>query len=147
MPPTQLSNRHAILTLNGRRITAFSDDEPPVELPEIELAKTTRGQDGSMYATGTAAKGGEVMVKLLPTSPDTKWLMRKHAQIQNGARITFKGSYGDSEIGYKVLLRGGVLVKAPAGISPGKNVEFTFDFEEVIPQFDAMRTSRAPVDN
>ncbi len=143
---TQTSNRHTLLILNGVRITGFSDDDPPVELPDIELAEETFGQDGTMYVRGTAKQGGEVMVKLLPTSPQTKWLMRKHAEIQSGARVEWEGTYGDPTLNYKTLLRGGVLKSAPPGISPGKNAEFTFVFEQLIPQFDSARFAAAPVE-
>ncbi len=144
--PTQLTHAHQVLIMNGVRVTGLADDENPVELPSIVLAEVKFGKDGTMFPMGTSMQGGEVMVKLLPTSPQVKDWMRKHAQIQQGARINWSGSYGDSQLGYSTLLEGGVLTEAPSGITPGgSSVEFKFQFEQITPQFDQAKFAPSPV--
>ena len=142
--PSQLSYLNQHLILNGERITGFADEEPAVDLPNIALSKTKRGPDGTMFVMGTGAKGGEVTVKLLPTSPSVKTFMRAHAEIQQGARIDFEGSFSDDELGFSMLLRGGVLVEAPPGITPDMNPHFKFDFEEAVPEFDGAQFAPTP---
>ena len=136
---TQLSHRSAVLILNGTRITGLSDDDPPVEFEEVELATAVFGMDGGMYTNDTGKRGGEVTVKLLPASPSTKWLMRHAARIKGGARVNWSGSYGDPVLSYKVALNGGVLTKPPTAIVPGQSANFVFTFEEITPDFDTAR--------
>jgi len=138
---TQLSTRSSILILNGVRITGFSDDDNPVEFSESELATVKFGQDGTMYSNATGNQGGEMTVKLLPSSPSAKWLMRHAARIKAGAVIYWNGSYGDPTLNYKVTLRGGVMTKPPNAIVPGTDPAFMFTFEEIVPDFDTARFS------
>ena len=142
--PNQFSHSHQILIINGERVTALSDDANPVELPQITLVEENFGSDGIMYAMATSIKGGEVKVKLQPNSPQVKTWMRDFAQIQQGARINYTGSYGDSDLGYNTAFRGGFLKMAPPGISPGVTAEFTFVFEELVPEFDSARFRPSP---
>lgn len=140
---TQLSYLHSVLIINGERVTGFSEDDVPVELPDIDLSEAIFGQDGTMYTSGTAIIGGEVMVRLLPTSPAIPRFLRFHSEIQQGARIDFEGSWADPDLGYSTLMQGGVLRVCPPGISPNKTFEMTFDFEKLIPQFDGARFAPA----
>lgn len=134
--PNYLTNRHSQLIMNGERVQGLSDDNPPIELPSISLVEAVFGNDGTMYARGTAIRGGEVTVHLLPTSTTAKDWLRRHAEIQNGARIIWNGIYTDPELGYDTELRGGYLMTAPTGSVPGANLDFVFVFEEVIPNYD-----------
>ena len=133
--PHTLSHRHQKLVLNGDLVTGLSDDDPPVDIPQIEVAKATFGADGTMYAVGTAMAGGEVTVKLLPVSPQVATWMQLFAQIQRGAKIIWNGTYEDFELGYGCKLIGGVLLEAPPNIVPGQNAEFKFSFEQLVPEF------------
>ena len=142
--PTELSHRHQTLIMNGERVTGLASDDPPVDLPQIALIEEDFGNDGTMYGMGTAMRGGDVVVKLQPSSPQVKSWMRKFAEIQAGARILWNGVYGDSSLGYSTLLRGGFLKQARPGITPGQTAEFTFVFEECIPQFDNARFAPIP---
>lgn len=142
--PNQLSHSHQVLILNGRRISGLASGDNPVELPTITITEETFSSDGIMYTMDTSVKGGEVKVKLIPTSNDVKEFMRDFARIQQGERIAYNGSYGDSELGYNTALRGGVMKMAPPGITPGVNAEFTFVFEETIPEFDNAQFRPAP---
>lgn len=142
--PTILSSRHAELTINGHRFTGFSDDDPPVEFPDIELITTMRGRDGAMYASDTAIQGGEVTVKLLPTSQSAKQVLRWMTEILRGGRMLFQGSYADTELGYSVQLKGGMLKTAPPSVVPGKTYEATFEFEQLLPDYDGANFAPAP---
>lgn len=142
--PTQLSHSNQTLIINGERVSALSDDDNPVELPQITLTEENFGSDGTMYTVGTSIRGGEVKVKLQPTSPQVKTWMRDFARIQQGEQINYDGSYGDPELDYTTVMRGGFLKMAPPGITPGVNAEFTFVFEELIPEFDNAKFRPSP---
>lgn len=133
--PTESGHRHCKLVLNGTEISGFGDDPRPVELPEAELIKTKVGADGALYGNASGMRGGEVKIKLAPTSPSTKFLMQKVTEIHEGARIEWNGSYGDSVLNYTTELKGGLLTKGPKGIEPETDAVFTFYFEELIPDF------------
>ena len=130
--------------MNGERVEGLSDDSPPVELPQIDLVEETYGQDGTMYVMGTSRRGGDVVVKLLPTSTTTKNWLRDFTRIQNGARISYNGRYGDATLGYATRLRSGYMKQARPGVSPGQNAEFTFVFEELIAEFDGADFGPSP---
>ena len=136
-----ISNRSARLIINGETVSGLSKDDPPVELPLINLVDEDYGNDGTLLAYGTAMRGGPVKVKLQPTSPQVKSWMRLHAQIQAGAIVNFNGVYGDPRLGFDTLLRGGFLKEARPGVSPKQDAEFTFIFEETVPQFDNAKFS------
>ena len=142
--PTQLSHSHQVLIINGERVSGLAPGDNPVELPTITLVEEEYGSDGIMYTMATSVKGGEVKVKLQPTSATVQTWMRDFARIQQGERIAYNGSYGDSELGYNTALRGGVLKMAPPGVTPGVNAEFTFVFEECVPEFDSAQFRPAP---
>ena len=141
----QMSYRQSVLTLNDHRVEGLSDDDTPIEMPDIDLVEVTRGKDGTMSTMGTNAKGGEVTIRLLPTSRTALLFMKWHSQMQNGAVINVEGTWEDVENGYSSVLRGGVLKTAPAGISPGKNLEFVFEFEEILPDVDGASFDPAPI--
>ena len=144
--PNVLSHQHSRLTLNSHRVEGLALEDVPVEMPSIVLYDIVRGKDGTMYANGTGAKGGPVMVRLLPSSRSALQFLKWHSQIQDGAVIEFNGSWEDSENGYSTTLRGGYMTEAPSGLHPGQNAEFTFEFEEVIPDVDGARFDPAPID-
>ena len=86
-----------------------------------------------------------MIIRLLPTSVTASDWLREHARIQTGEVVKWDGVWSDSNLGYSTLMRGGVLTKAPPGIHPGKNCEFTFIFEQLIPQFDGASFDPAPI--
>ena len=143
--PNQLSHLHSRLTINGNRIEGLSDNDVPVELPDIELFTVKRGKDGTMYSMGTGAKGGPVIIRLLPTSRSAVLFLKWHSQIQTGMALEFDGSWQDTENGYSSQLRGGVMTEAPSGLHPGKDAEFKFEFEEIIPEMDGANFDPAPI--
>jgi len=142
--PTQLSNVHHKLVLNGHVVQGFSEDDPPVEFDAVTLAEITRGRDGTMYSMSTGMRGTAMTVKLLPTAPSVPFFMRAHAQIQQGTVIDWSGSYGDSALGASCTMTGGVMVECPPAISPGKTFEVKFEFEQTIPDFDGADFAPSP---
>ena len=153
-----IDHRNSVLRLGGAevtRATGLSDDDPPVELPEITLSEQVFGKDGTMYAMATGRQGGEVKVKLLPTSPTTARWLNVYASIIKGARVLWNGSYtqefhitseeGERVYNYVSTFRGGVLKMATPGVVPGVNAIFTFEFERIIPDFTLANFDEPPV--
>ena len=142
--PTELGWRHIQMVINGIRVTGYSDDSPPVEFPDIELLQETWGPDGTLHLLSTGRKGGEVMVKLLPTSAFVEHLLRWHADIQGDENLEFEGTYADARLNFSCLMRGGKLKICPPAVVPGETFEATFVFEELIPQADRFLVSPPP---
>jgi len=135
--------------INGHNVTGFSDDGDALSLPTIELASVKRGADGVMVGASTGNKGGPVMLKLQPNSDTTKFLMGLVATLQNNGRIVFDGIVNDIANGIVVRLERGILTEAPTGNTLGKgdiaNMEFTFEFERVTPDYSGANFNTLPV--
>ena len=132
-----------IVTLNGHQVEGWSQDEDALTMPdEVELATVTRGGDGQMFGASTAEIGGPITIKLLPTSPSTKFFLRQVERIRtNSAPNDWSGTVENVVLGYSVSLDGGILVRAPYGHTVGKGAAatrmFTIEFETVSPNYDA----------
>ena len=142
--PTILSTRHCELVINGHKFTAYADEDSPVEFPDIEHLEHSFGKDGTLYLSDTGMQGGEVTVKLAPSSPSAKRVLRWHAEMIRGMRLSFEGTYGDPGLSYDVTLRGGVLMKSPPSVVPNKTFECVFLFEQIIPNYDSAAFDPAP---
>lgn len=133
------------VVINGHTVEGWSDDADALTLPDVELASVTRGADGRMVASSTGNKGGEVTIKLLPNSPSTQFFSQRAAEIVGGAVIIFHGLIRNSRLGFSTRLSRGVLMTAPLGQTLGKGEaaarEFTFEFEEILPNYDGARPS------
>ena len=143
--PTLASHLHQTLILNGHRFVNLADNERPIELPSIEMLTHRFGKDGGMLATRTNIQGGEVMVRLLPTSQSVKFVLKQRALMNNGKRINFSGSYSDSQLNFTIQLVGGFLKACPPGIEPDVDFECTFLFEQIIGNFDAAKFAAPPL--
>ena len=134
--------------LNGHVVEGWSEATDALSLPDIELAQVQRGADGKMVASSTGNKGGEVQIKLLANSPSCQFLMQQMAQIMRGARVVWEGSIHNAQAGFSVTLGRGVLMTAPAGQTMGKGDVpervFVFEFETVLPNYDAAIFSGPP---
>ena len=134
--------------LNGHVVGGWSEATDALTLPEIELAQVQRGADGKMVASSTGNKGGEVQIKLLANSPSTQFLEQQVAQIMRGAAVVWDGSIRNAQAGFGVTLGRGVLMTAPAGQTMGKGEVaervFAFEFETVLPNYDAATFSGPP---
>lgn len=134
--PVVTSNNRTRLTMNGKLVRGLGSDDPPVELPDIEIITDDWGQDGTLYPMGTGRRGGEVTVHLGPSSPTAAEWFELFAEIQNEERVViWNGKYEDRENGYATTLAGGLLKTAPTGVSPGKSTDWVFVFQDVVPQF------------
>lgn len=142
--PTQISQQHQVLILNGHRFSGFADEEPAVELEPVELLMEKWSKDGALHGVGTNRKGGQMTVKLQPTSPSAKWMLGQHAEIQRGERIEWNGTYGDPGLNYDQTLRGGLLKSCPFGTSPDQTFEVVLIFERVTPDYGAADFSPTP---
>jgi len=142
--PTILSYKHVELIINGHRFESWSDDDTPVEFPEITFVETTIGRDGTMSVVDTGALGGELVVNLLSTSRSAQRIIQWIQERNRGARSFFEGTFSDTELGYSVQLKGGVLKMAKPTVTPGETYTATFEFEEMVPDFDGANFAGSP---
>ena len=146
--PDQFNANEIIVRLNGHTFVGFADEDDAIDLPEIELAEIVRGMDGTMYSTSTGNKGGEVMLKFLPSSPSVVFMQNQAVAIQRGAVVNWNGEIRNIRQNYAVRLEGGVLTKYPAGHTMGKaNVEsmiYTWEFELIKPDYSAALFDQPP---
>ena len=135
--------------INGHTVTGWSEDTDALTLPDIELANVMRGADGKMVASSTGNKGGSVTLKLLPNSPSTQFLQQQVARILRGAQVHWDGVIVNAQAGFNVVLQGGILMTAPVGQTMGKGEAaartFVFEFETVLPNYDAANFTGPPV--
>ena len=129
-------------------VTGWSDDADALLMPdEFEIMNTRFGASGDLSAFRTGMRGGDVTIKLLPTSPTVIHLMKCVAfiivQNESGTPdnvLTWDGSVTDHANKYKYALRDGVLVAAPLGVTIGSgdaaNRMFRFSFPQIIPEYD-----------
>ena len=133
------------LVLNGERITGFAKDDPPVELPDLEVGDNEMGWDGSLYSSDTGVLGGDVVIKLLPTSKQCGWFLDRLEEHKRGIEVDFHGKFGDVRKGITHTLAGGRFKKCPSGIMPGKTFEVTITFETIKAQTAGAKLNPAPV--
>lgn len=132
-PTAQMSWVTYGLTLNAHRFSGLADDDQPIELPDIETMITYRGRDGGAYFMDTMMRGGPLMLRLLPTSPSTMFLLECVNRLQLGALIAWNGEVHDRRFG-RLELTNGVLTRYRPFITPGQNYEVTFEFENMVPK-------------
>jgi len=108
------------VVLNGHHFTGFSDDTDALSFPNIDLASVVRGADGRMVSISTGDKGGPFLLKLLPNSPSTKFMMNAVAGQLNGASIKWNGVVRDSLNQINFIVSNGTLTNAPLGQTMGK---------------------------
>ena len=129
-------------------LVGWSDDEDAFMVPDVELAKIIRGADGKMMASATSNRGGEIRLKLLPTSLSTQFFAQQISQIRLGATVVFNGLSFNNESGISLRMERGVLITGPFGQTQGKEAaatrEFVFEFESLIPNYDGARFTGPP---
>lgn len=125
--------------LNGLTVSGWSDDTDAFMPPAIEGLSEKVGADGKMVVTSSGNKGGPLTIKLLPNSRTAKQLMNAFSAQQVGATIEWNGIFKDHRNGYLITFLRGYIKSAPTGASMGKgaigNLEFTFVFERIIPDY------------
>ena len=78
-----LSNAHISLILNGKTISGFADEERPVEFPATDdLIDVKYGNDGSMYGMTKPMYGGEITIRLAPSSEATAWFVKERIKLK-----------------------------------------------------------------
>lgn len=136
--------RRVSFILNGHRFQGWSDDKPPIDFPKIELKETKRGADGVLYATDTGIRGGEVTVKLFPTSVSTQRVLKWRAEAQRDRALVFNGSFVNPDTNSSSRMKNGYLKSSDGESVPGKTFMATFEFEQIIPSADSGTFSPRP---
>ena len=129
---------------NGHEIQGWSEDTDSLMMPDaFELASVRRGATGDMAAFSSGDKGGPVSIKLLPNSPSTKFFMQQLTDYLEGGNTIWHGSIQNAQLGFGFTLKRGIMTTGPLGQTMGKgevaNQTFIFEFEEIVPDYDAAR--------
>ena len=149
---TVILNGH---TVEGQQteqtISGWSEDTDALTLPDaFEFASVRRGATGKMAAFSTGDKGGPVTLKLMPNSPSVPFFMNQVTRILvDKAEVIWDGSVIHGKTGASVRLSRGVLVSGPLWYTMGKgeagNPTFTWEFEQIIPNFTKVNFADLPV--
>ena len=146
---TVILNGH---TVEGEQtISGWSEDTDALTLPDaFEFASVRRGATGDMAAFSTGDRGGPVSLKLLPNSPSVPFLMNQVTRILvERAKVIWDGSVKHSRTGASVTLKRGILISGPVWYTMGKgevsNLTFTWEFEDIIPDFAKVNFADVPV--
>ena len=138
-------------TVEGEQtIRGWSEDTDALTLPDaFEFASVRRGATGDMAAFITGDRGGPVTLKLLPNSPSVPFFMNQVTRILvDKAQVIWDGSVKHSRTGASVTLKRGVLISGPLWYTMGKgaagNLTFTWEFEEIIPDFAKVNFADVP---
>ncbi len=137
------SNANRQLIINGHRHVGFADEDRPIEYPSGEdMADLSYGPDGGQYGTSTVMFGGEVTIRLEPSSPSAQFWMKekqmwKQAHIDGSAITTYQGSDNDPVFGVSARLVNGLLMRCPDMSEPGVTFEVVLAFERIIGNPDA----------
>ena len=146
---TVILNGH---TVEGEQIIrGWSEDSDALTLPDaFEFASVRRGATGDMAAFSTGDRGGPVTLKLMPNSPSVPFFMTQVTRILvERAVVIWDGSVKHSRTGASVALKRGILVSGPLWYTMGKgeagNPTFTWEFQEIIPNFTNVNFADLPV--
>ena len=146
---TVILNGH---TVEGEQtISGWSEDTDALTLPDaFEFASVRRGATGKMAAFSTGDRGGPVTLKLMPNSPSVPFLMTQVARILGDkAEVIWEGSVRHKRTEASVSLSRGVLVSGPLWYTMGKgeagNPTFTWEFEQIIPNFTKVNFADLPL--
>ena len=91
----ELSHARSTLIMNGERIQALSDVQPPIKFDPHVIGEGMTGQDGASYFFSKPVFASMVTVSLLPTSESGLRWQREYGRIQQmGEKIDYMGTYG-----------------------------------------------------
>ena len=136
--------------LNEHEVKGWSEDTGSLTLPDaFEFSTVRRGATGDMAVFSNGDRGGPVSLSLLPTSPSVSFFMKQITNILvSKARVIWEGSVVYSPTGARVDLKRGTLMSGPLGLTMGKadvgNLTFTWEFEEIIPDFSNVKSDPEP---
>ncbi len=152
---TFLLNGHAVEgehTVEAEQtISGWSEDTDALTLPDaFEFASVRRGATGKMAAFSTGDRGGPVTLKLMPNSPSVPFFMIQVTRILvDKAEVIWDGSVKHKRTDASVTLSRGVLVSGPLWYTMGKgeagNLTFTWEFEQIIPDFTKVNFADLPL--
>ena len=133
---TTLSFRHVSLQINGHSFSGWADEDPPVDFESLDLLEATFGRSGDMYISDRGKRGGEVTVKLLPTSPSAVRCLQWLNESLKDADLDFNGIYADTKLNIGLTMKNGKFKMCDTTVVDGKTFECTWLFEELIPDVD-----------
>ena len=142
--PKAVSQRRISLILNGHQFEGWSTSDAPVKFPGVDLLEIQRGRDGTMYASDTGNRGGEMQVMLHPTSISAQRCAKWWGEHAKDADLNFSGIYNDPDLGISLSLRGGKMRNAPPIPVQGEDYQATWDFEEMVPNVDGGTPNEPP---
>ena len=89
------SLHNVTVTIDGEEITGWSDDTDCLMQPQasVKYTKRTGALGHTTYFSNPAAIGGELVIKLLPTSSSVPGLQRRATAIDQGDTLILEGGY------------------------------------------------------
>ncbi len=138
-------------SLPEHTVRGWSEDAGALTVPDaLELASVRRGATGEMAAFSSGDRGGPVSLSLLPNSPSVPFFMQQYTNILvHGASVVWEGIVQHTRTGASATFSRGVLMSGPAWYTMGKgdvgNLTFTWEFQEIIPNFDNVNFDYVPV--
>ena len=155
MPQLALANITATFwenndeNVNNHTVTGWSDDADALTMPdEFEIMNTRFGAGGDLAAFRTGMRGGDVTIKLLPTSPSVVHFMRRLQFVLRPENyLRFDGRVTDNTNDFYFDLEDGVMVASPLGVTIGSgdaaNRMFRFSFARIVPHWDKVNWPRS----
>ncbi|MYD94710.1 MAG: hypothetical protein F4Y02_13690 [Chloroflexi bacterium] len=140
----QFDINDVVLEMNGHTVEGgYSDDADAIMFEPIELAGEARvGADGSKAWFAKAEKAKGFTLKFLPSAPSIPFFQQQAGIVLNGGTVLWNGSVRDTRHGYSAQLRNGVMRQFQPfpnyGAEAVGNYEYMFEFEEIIPDYDAV---------
>ena len=137
-----LSLQDVDVVIDGIAITGWSDDADCLMQPQADAVVNMRkGALGDVFYTSNPdARGGELVIKLIPTSPSVRDLQRLVTAARNGDIMIIQGDIHNRLSGERQGLEGGTLLEGPKGTTYGsgdvRNMEYKFYFEDYIGDFE-----------
>ena len=130
---------------NPHSVDGWSDDQNCLIIqPELELYRFKYGPGGTMLASRTGQKGGEVTLSLFPTPTEsTKFFNNALEEIlTKNAVILWEATITDKITGVITRLQRGVMQSGPLGTSYGvgeaMNHQWKFMFERITPDYGSL---------
>lgn len=132
----------------GHLVQGWADEDEALTMPTTTLANVSRGADGKMQASSTGNDGGPVEIKLLATSPSTKYFATAVADAKNGNPKTFDAHLNDRANGVQTVMSNGVLTDVMDGPSLGQGsastITYTIEFERIISDYSGTSFTDSP---
>ena len=145
-----LSNAQISLVLNGVTIQGFADEDRPVEFPmSDDMIERKYGADGALYGTTKPMYGGDLTIRLAPSSSSTAWFVKerikwKNAQRDGTALPVYNGTFADEGQGRTATLTKGYMLRCADLPEAGITFEVVLAFESIIGNIDGATFAPPP---